>query len=46
MSTKIAKTLALEDFNLSKDELKTIVEGAQKFMPPDEVDTEPEPETS
>lgn len=46
MSDKTFKPLALEDFNLSKEDLKTIVDGAQKFLPPDEVDTEPEPQTS
>jgi hypothetical protein len=40
------KPLTLEDFNLSPEDLKTIVEGAQKFLPPDAVDTEPETQTS
>ncbi len=46
MSDKTFKPLALEDFNLSKEDLKTIVEGAQKFLTPEDVDTEPESETS
>ena len=28
------KPLSVEDFKLSTDELKTVVEGAQKFLPP------------
>lgn len=45
--------LRLEDFGLSPDEMKEIVLGAQKFLPPVDatddvtpVDTEPEPPTS
>lgn len=45
MSAQSFKPLTLEDFNLSKEELSEIVEGAQRFLPPDEVDTEPEPQT-
>lgn len=29
------KPLSLEDFKLSPKELETIVEGAQKFLPPE-----------
>jgi len=45
MSEKTFKPLTVEDFNLSPEDMKTIVEGAQKFLPSDEVDTDPEPET-
>lgn len=45
MSDKTFKPLTVEDFNLSPEDLTAIVEGAQKFMSPDEVDTEQEPET-
>lgn len=49
------KPLALEDFGLSKEELQTVVDGSQKFLPPavgdDEdktfaVDAEENPPTS
>lgn len=43
------KPLAVEDFGLSSDELKTLVEGSQRFLAPvedDRVDTVPESPTS
>ncbi|NOS67902.1 MAG: hypothetical protein HOO67_06115 [Candidatus Peribacteraceae bacterium] len=48
--SKEFKPLALEDFGLSEDDLKTIVEGSQKFLAPtsddETVDTDSEPPTS
>lgn len=44
MSDKTFKPLTVEDFDLSPDDMKTIVEGAQQFLPP--IDTDPELETS
>jgi hypothetical protein len=46
MSEKTFKPLTVEDFDLSPEDMKIIVEGAQKFLPPVEVDTEPKMETS
>ena len=44
------KPLTLEDFGLSKDELKNVVTGSQRFLAPVEdeetVDVSPETETS
>lgn len=44
------KPLTLEDFNLTEDELKTVVEGSQKFLAPtsdeETVDAAPESPTS
>jgi hypothetical protein len=44
------KSLKIEDFGLSKDELETVVTGSQQFLPPvdedDRIDTGPEPATS
>jgi len=31
----MAKRLTVEDFELSPDELKTLVEGSQKYLPPE-----------
>ena len=45
MSEKTFKPLTVEDFNLSPEDMEIIVEGAQKFLPPDDIDTEQEPET-
>lgn len=35
------KTLKIEDFKLTPEEKKTIVTGAQKFLPPADEDGEP-----
>jgi len=40
MSKRI--NLTAEDFGLTEEELKTIVEGAQKFMPPQADDNDSE----
>ena len=34
MSTPAFKPLSVDDFKLSSDEIKEIVAGAQKFLPP------------
>lgn len=49
MSDPNFKPLKVEDFSLSEEDLKTIVSGAQTFLPPvpdDEVDTAPKTQTS
>lgn len=35
------KPLKLEDFNLSQEDLKTLVEGSQKYLPPEPEDDTP-----
>ena len=40
MSDPKFKPLTLEDFSLSKDDIKTLVEGAQKFLPPQNDESE------
>lgn len=49
MSDPKFKPLSLEDFDISPEDMKIIVSGAQTFLPPvpdDEVDTESKPQTS
>lgn len=49
MSDPKFKPLSVEDFDISPEDMKTIVNGAQTFLPPvpdDEVDTEPKTQTS
>lgn len=36
------KPLRFEDFNLTPDELKTLVEGSQKYLPPEPEEGEKE----
>jgi hypothetical protein len=47
---RAARPLTLEDFNLSEEDLQTIVEGSQKYLAPtsdsETVDTAPESPTS
>lgn len=40
------KPLSVEDFNLSPEDLKIIVDGSQRFLPPETIDTDSETQTS
>lgn len=49
MSNPKFKPLSLEDFDITPEDIKIIVSGAQTFLPPvpdDEVDTRTKPQTS